>query len=342
MHPLTLDWMNHVFSVFVSSYRSLWSCCDPWSLLSKCHGAKPNTFSPKERRRREWLIWIKALLYFRQMWHLQLTPELIDGGKMACVSDGGGNAGQRETHTHTHTHTQHRHHARTTHTHTTHTHTHSHTSHTTHTHTQHTHNHTHTHTTHTHHTHHTHTHTLSHTPTHTTYTPHTHTHHTHTHTHTDHRHRPHTNTHTHNTHTHTHTKTHTHTHTHNTHPTHTHTHTHTPTHTHTTHTDTTLTLSHTHTPHTHQRCSLSLQHYPAQSVWPAGIPCEHAHVQHLDLYVSEKEESVLDQSVFFYMFPGARSSHKQHSYICSNSQQYIVHFSFMPKIIRILSKDHVL
>ncbi len=36
-----------------------------------------------------------------------------------------------------------------------------------------------------------------------------------------------------------------------------------------------------------------------------------------------------------------KSSHKQHSYICSNSQQYIVwlkiiHFSFMPKIIRIL------
>ncbi len=35
------------------------------------------------------------------------------------------------------------------------------------------------------------------------------------------------------------------------------------------------------------------------------------------------------------------SSHKQHRYICSNSQQYIVwvniiHFSFMPKIIRIL------
>ncbi len=36
-----------------------------------------------------------------------------------------------------------------------------------------------------------------------------------------------------------------------------------------------------------------------------------------------------------------KSSHKQHSYICSNSQQYIVwvkiiHFYFMPKIIRIL------
>ncbi len=33
------------------------------------------------------------------------------------------------------------------------------------------------------------------------------------------------------------------------------------------------------------------------------------------------------------------SNHKQHRYICSNSQQYIVwvkimHFSFMPKIIR--------
>ncbi len=36
-----------------------------------------------------------------------------------------------------------------------------------------------------------------------------------------------------------------------------------------------------------------------------------------------------------------KSSHKQHRYICSNRQQYIVwvkiiHFSFMPKIIRIL------
>uniref|UniRef100_A0A673LX66 Argininosuccinate synthase n=1 Tax=Sinocyclocheilus rhinocerous TaxID=307959 RepID=A0A673LX66_9TELE len=40
------------------------------------------------------------------------------------------------------------------------------------------------------------------------------------------------------------------------------------------------------------------------------------------------------------------SSVKSLGYICSNSQQYIVwvkiiHFSFMPKIIRILSKDHV-
>ncbi len=37
---------------------------------------------------------------------------------------------------------------------------------------------------------------------------------------------------------------------------------------------------------------------------------------------------------------------KSLGYICSNSQQYIVwvkiiHFSFMPKIISILSKDHV-
>ncbi len=41
-----------------------------------------------------------------------------------------------------------------------------------------------------------------------------------------------------------------------------------------------------------------------------------------------------------------KRSHKQHGYICSNSQQYIVwvkiiHFSFMPKIIRLLIKDHV-
>ncbi len=41
-----------------------------------------------------------------------------------------------------------------------------------------------------------------------------------------------------------------------------------------------------------------------------------------------------------------KSSFKSLEYICSNSQQYIVwvkiiHFSFMPKIISILSKDHV-
>ncbi len=41
-----------------------------------------------------------------------------------------------------------------------------------------------------------------------------------------------------------------------------------------------------------------------------------------------------------------KSSLKSLEYICSNSQQYIVwvkiiNFSFMPKIIRILSKDHV-
>ncbi len=41
-----------------------------------------------------------------------------------------------------------------------------------------------------------------------------------------------------------------------------------------------------------------------------------------------------------------KTSLKSLGYICSNSQQYIVwvkiiNFSFMPKIIRILSKDHV-
>ncbi len=41
-----------------------------------------------------------------------------------------------------------------------------------------------------------------------------------------------------------------------------------------------------------------------------------------------------------------KTSLKSLGYICSNSQQYIVwvkiiHFSFMPKIISILSKDHV-
>ncbi len=45
--------------------------------------------------------------------------------------------------------------------------------------------------------------------------------------------------------------------------------------------------------------------------------------------------------------PGAQNSLKSLGYICSNSQKYIVwvkkiiHFSFMPKIISILSKDHV-
>ncbi len=41
-----------------------------------------------------------------------------------------------------------------------------------------------------------------------------------------------------------------------------------------------------------------------------------------------------------------KTSHKSHGFICSNSQKYIawvkiIDFSFMPKIIRILSKDHV-
>ncbi len=42
-----------------------------------------------------------------------------------------------------------------------------------------------------------------------------------------------------------------------------------------------------------------------------------------------------------YVFLEHRRSHKQHSYICSNNQKYsvwvkIIHFYFMPKIIRIL------
>ncbi len=41
-----------------------------------------------------------------------------------------------------------------------------------------------------------------------------------------------------------------------------------------------------------------------------------------------------------------KTSHKQRGYICSNNQKYtvwvkMIDFSFMPKIIRILSKDHV-
>ncbi len=44
--------------------------------------------------------------------------------------------------------------------------------------------------------------------------------------------------------------------------------------------------------------------------------------------------------------PGQQISLMSLRYICSNSQKYIVlvkilHFSFMQKIIRILSKDHV-
>ncbi len=43
---------------------------------------------------------------------------------------------------------------------------------------------------------------------------------------------------------------------------------------------------------------------------------------------------------------GAQTSLKSPGYICNNSQQYIawvkiIDFYFMPKIIRILSKDHV-
>ncbi len=38
--------------------------------------------------------------------------------------------------------------------------------------------------------------------------------------------------------------------------------------------------------------------------------------------------------------PGAQKQSEVAGYICSNSQQ-MINFSFMPKIIRILSKDHV-
>ncbi len=62
----------------------------------------------------------------------------------------------------------------------------------------------------------------------------------------------------------------------------------------------------------------------------------------------EKQKSL--KNVFFYYIPRNsftyvslehKSSHKQHGYICSNIQQYtvwvkIIHFYFMPKIIRIL------
>ncbi len=55
----------------------------------KCHGPKCNIFCPKERRRREWLISISD--------RCDISSSLRSGGKMACVSDGGGNAGQRKT-----------------------------------------------------------------------------------------------------------------------------------------------------------------------------------------------------------------------------------------------------
>ncbi len=52
------------------------------------------------------------------------------------------------------------------------------------------------------------------------------------------------------------------------------------------------------------------------------------------------------QLMFTYVTLDHKTSLKSHWYICSNSQQYIewikiIVFSFMPKIIRILSKDHV-
>ncbi len=51
-------------------------------------------------------------------------------------------------------------------------------------------------------------------------------------------------------------------------------------------------------------------------------------------------------SLLSYVTLDHKTSLKSHRYICSNRQQYIVwvkmiHFSFMPKVSRILSKDHV-
>ncbi len=48
-----------------------------------------------------------------------------------------------------------------------------------------------------------------------------------------------------------------------------------------------------------------------------------------------------------YVILEHKTSHKSLGYICSNSQKYIVwvkiiHFYFMPKIIRTLSRDHAL
>ncbi len=53
-----------------------------------------------------------------------------------------------------------------------------------------------------------------------------------------------------------------------------------------------------------------------------------------------------DYLTFVTLAWSKKNSLKSLGYICSNSQQYIVwvkiiHFSFMPKIISILIKDHV-
>ncbi len=57
----------------------------------------------------------------------------------------------------------------------------------------------------------------------------------------------------------------------------------------------------------------------------------------IDVYVKYTEK---------YVTLEHKTSHKSLGYICSNSQQYIIlvkinDFSFMTKIIMILSKDHV-
>ncbi len=56
--------------------------------------------------------------------------------------------------------------------------------------------------------------------------------------------------------------------------------------------------------------------------------------------------SLLESSHFLYVTLDHKTSLKSLGYICSNGQKYIVwvkiiDFSFIPKIIRILSKDHV-
>ncbi len=54
--------------------------------------------------------------------------------------------------------------------------------------------------------------------------------------------------------------------------------------------------------------------------------------------------SLIKKKIIYICDPGAQN--QSLGYICSNSQKYtvwvkIIDFSFMPKIIRILSKDHV-
>ncbi len=58
------------------------------------------------------------------------------------------------------------------------------------------------------------------------------------------------------------------------------------------------------------------------------------------------DEVKISYLLMSYVTLNHKTSHKSLGYICSNSQKYtvwvkIIDFSFMPNIIRTLSKDHV-